>query len=167
MKRIFFILFLLVVLLSACSSDPSVHAAFRKYSGKNGVTSLTLPGFAVRTASRFAKLDPAEKELLRNVELLKVLVIEDHAKYNQVDFYKEFTRMVGNGYLPLLEVKDDHESVNVMAKMINEEEISDLLIIVGGNDNAMIYIKGNFSLSEIAEESDLLKGKDWKSKINI
>jgi hypothetical protein len=51
--------------------------------------------------------------------------------------------------------------------MKNEEDITDLLIIAGGNDNAMIYVKGNFNLTEIAEETDFLKGKSLHTMFSM
>lgn len=167
MKRISIIFIVFAFLFVACSSDPAVNKAFSKYSGKDGITSITVPGFAVRAATMFADLDPKEKEILSKVELVKVLAVENEAQYNKLNFHKEFASLVTADYEPLLSVKDGKDNVDVMAKMINEKEISDLLVIVGGNDNVIIYLKGEFDLDEIAEESKHLKNGGWKSKVSL
>lgn len=167
MKRISFISIIFAFLFIACSSDPAIDAAFSRYSGKDGVTSITVPGFAVRTVTMFADLDPGEKNILKKVDLVKILAVDSKERFKQINFYKEFAKLVTADYQPLLSVKDGNDNINVMAKMINEEEISDLLIVVGGNDNVMIYLKGNFNMNEIAEESRHLKNGSWKSMVSM
>lgn len=167
MKRIRVIPIVFAFLFVACTSDPAVDAAFSRYSGKDGVTSITVPGFAVRAATMFADMDTEEKEILKKVDLVKVLAVDSKEKYKQINFYKEFGKLVTADYQPLLTVKDGNDNVNVMAKMISEEEISDLLIVIGGNDNVIIYLKGKFNLNEIAEESKHLKNGSWKSMVKM
>ena len=167
MKRIVFVLLISALILAGCSSDPVINKAFSKYSGKQGVTSVTIPGFAVHAVSWFAELEPREEKLLQKVDLVKVLVIEDEASFSKVNFQKEFSRYLTGDYQPLMSVKDGKQDVNILAKMKSEEDITDLLIVVGGSENAMIYVKGDFNLTEIAEETDLLKGKSLHSMLGM
>ena len=167
MKRNLFFAIISIFLIVGCSSDPAVNAAFSKYSSRDGIVSITVPGFAVRAVTMFAELDPEEKELLRNVELVKVLAVDDDAKYKQLNFNREFSKLVTADYQPLLSVKDGNDNIDVMAKMKSDEDISDLLVIIGGGDNVIIYLKGDFNLTEIAEKSNLLKKKSWKSMVSM
>ncbi len=167
MKRILFILSVFAFFLAGCSSDPIINKAFSKYSGRKGVTSVTVPGFAVHAATWFADLEPQEEKLLQKVDLVKVLVIEDESNFSKANFQKEFSRYLTGDYQLLLSVKDDSDDIKILAKMKNEEDITDLLIIAGGNDNAMIYVKGNFNLTEIAEETDFLKGKSLHTMFSM
>ncbi len=166
MLRRFLFIFTIAILMSACSSDPTVHAAFRKYSGKDGVTSMTIPGFAIRAFLPFAGLQPEEKELLRHVELVKILTIEEEQNFPKVNFSKEFSRYVPGSFQPLLSVKEDGDEIQILAQMKNEEYISELLILAGGSDNALIYVKGDFNLNQVASQINLMKNKNWKEMIN-
>lgn len=167
MKRRLLIILIAAIALSACSHDPAVHAAFHKYSGEEGVTSITVPGFAIKAIASLAEMKPEEKALLRKIDLVKILTIEDEQHFKQVNFCKEFGKYVSGSFQPLLSVKDGQSDVQIMAVMENEEEISELLILVGGPDNALIYLRGDFNLSQIAQETNLLKGKGWKEMISI
>lgn len=167
MKRTLIISIIAALLFVSCTSDPAVNAAFRKYSSKEGVVSLTVPGFVVRTAAMFAELEPCEEELLSNVSLVKVLAIENPSINNKAHFYTEFSKYLSEDYTPLMSVKDGKDNVQVLAKMKTEEDISDLLVMVSGDDNALIYIRGNFNLSKLAESTDLLKGKGLRGMISM
>lgn len=167
MKRIFVFLLLTSFLFVGCSSDPSISAAFSKYSGCDGVSSITIPGFAIRTVTMFADLSPQEEKLLKKVELLKVLAVDDAKKYDQVNFSKEFSSRLDSNYQQLLSIKEGKNNINIMAKMVGDENISDLLIVIGGDDNAMIYLKGNFNVNEIAEAARGLKTNNWKNMVSM
>lgn len=150
MKKIFIFLFA-ITLFSACSNDPAVDAAFTKYSSHNGIISITVPGFVIKAATAFGDLDPEEKQLLRNVDKVKVLAIEDDYRYKEVDFHKEFAHMIkDDSYTELLSVNDKNEHVRIFAKMQDKERIKDLIVLVGGDDSALVYIKGDFTMDEIA-----------------
>ncbi|MGQ8335206.1 DUF4252 domain-containing protein [Sunxiuqinia sp. A32] len=150
MKNIVYFIFALF-LFASCNNDPAVDAAFSKYSGHNGIISITVPGFLIRTAVAFGDLEPAEKELLQNIDKVKVLAVDDEFAYPDVNFYNEFNRLIDdNSYTELMTVKEDGNNVKIMAQMADDEEIRNLIIMVGGENNALVFIKGEFTIDQIA-----------------
>ena len=151
MKKIATALFL-VILFGACNNDPVVDAAFSKYQHQDGVVSITVPGFVVAIAVAFADLEPEEEKLLRNIDKVKVLTVEDNGLHGNINFYNEFESLIHeNSYTEMLTVNNANEHVRIMAKMNDEDRIKDLILLVGGDDNALVYINGDFTLDEIAD----------------
>lgn len=144
MKKNIFIVFAALLILSSCSGyDPGVSEAFMKYRLKEGVTTITVPGWVIRTASRFADLDKEEKEIVRSIEKVRVLSIEDNDLNARVNIHKEFYSYIKKDreYEELLVVHDRHEDVTIFGKM-DENVITEMVILVGGDDNVMVYLKG-------------------------
>ncbi len=150
MKKIYISL-IAILLFASCSNDPAIDAAFAKYNNHSGIVSITIPGFVIKAATAFGELDKEEKELLQHVDKVKVLAIEDDHRYREVNFQKEFAHLLKKGsYTELLTVKNDGEQIHILAKMKDEDRIKDLIILIGGKDNALVYIKGDFTMDQIA-----------------
>jgi hypothetical protein len=71
------------------------------------------------------------------------------------NLHKEFYETVRkNGDLEeLLVVRDGNEQVTIFGKA-NEDSIEEMLILVGGDDNAIIYLKGRLKPELIANFMD-------------
>jgi hypothetical protein len=55
------------------------------------------------------------------------------------EFYEKINK--NNNYEELLVVRDDSESVTVFGR-IEDSVIKEMVVLVGGDDNALIYVKG-------------------------
>ena len=126
--------------LQAQSSEfDELYSAFR---GEDGVVSLTVPGFLCRMAGNIADLEQEEQELLRSIQSVKLLVIENPEINKQINLARVLSRVEPDkGVVPLLQVHDSHEDILILAKEENER-ISELYVVVGGEENVMIRIKG-------------------------
>lgn len=154
MKRILFILAAFSLFLVSCdSNNPGVPKAFSEYGHERGVTSVTVPGWVISIASKFADLDKEEREILNSIDKVKVLSIEDEALNAKINLHDEFRDKinVNHDFEELMTVNDQNENVTIFGKM-NDEVIKEMVILVGGDDNVMVYLKG-----EIRPE--LLDGK--------
>lgn len=151
MKRAFIIPILFLFLFSACDYESGVSEAFTKYHFKDGVTTITVPGWLIHTAARWGDLDREERDLLRSIDKVKVLTIEDKDLNARSNLHKEFYESVRErGDLEeLLVVRDGNEQVTIFGKA-TEESIEEMLILVGGDDNAIIYLKGRLKPELIA-----------------
>ena len=147
MKKIFYILIIMALASVSCTDNSAVNMAFVKYGHKKGVTSITVPGFVVRFAAKVGDLNREERELLRSIDKVKVLAVEDHQLNIEIDLHGEFyQKMNRNGeYEELFNVRDKDENVTIYGKMDGDEEIRELIVLVGGDENALIYLKGRFN----------------------
>jgi hypothetical protein len=162
MKFTFYLFIFSVSILFSCATNSGVSDAFSKYSGEDGVTTVTVPGWAIKLAGRFAELDEEERYFLQSIDKIKVLTIEDESLNSTVNFHDEFYNKINarNKLDMLVQVRDQGEDITILGK-INEEELTELIILVSGEENTMVYLKGSINLDELKQliaKSDLNAG---------
>jgi len=143
------------------SSTKSINSLYYEYKGEEGVVALRIPGFVMKLAGSFADLDGPERALLKSLKSVTVLTIEENHLYPDVNFTEEVdVYNMRGGYKLLLEVHDGDEDVLIAAREKNGK-IRDLIVVVGGNDNVLVHVKGRMesnlleNLSEIAGIDEL------------
>jgi hypothetical protein len=150
MKRILIISITILfsgTLLSAQTTK--TDQLYQKYRGEEGVVSLWIPGFVVRLASSIADLEREERALLRSVRSVRLLTIDDRALYPGTNFTREANIRNGqNGYEILVQVSDGDQDVMILGREHNGK-LKDLLVLVGGDDNAMVHIRGRMNADMI------------------
>jgi hypothetical protein len=115
----------------------------------------------MKLAASIADLDGEERQLVRSLRSVKVLTIEDSHLYPDVNFTEEVNlAKMKNGFQLLLEVHDGDEDVIIAARE-KKGKITDLIVLVGGNENVMVHVKGRMhsdllaSLAEVAGVEEL------------
>lgn len=158
MKTILLFLFVTLFLLSSCEYNPGVSEAFTKYRFKDGVTSITVPGWVIRVASKFVDDDDNVRELLGSIDKVRVLVVENEELNADINLHEEFSSKINrNGdFEELMTVTDDNENITIFGKM-DENVITEMVVLVGGEDNALIYMKGEIDPKLI---NDVIKTSD-------
>lgn len=164
MKQFILITVLSLFIFTSCDTNPGVSAAFSKYSHEDGVTSITVPGWVIGIAANFADLSDEEQELLESIDKVKVLAIEDDELNARVDLHKEFNLKINKkmDYEELLTVRDDIENITIFGKM-SEDVIREMVILIGGEENAMIYLKGEIKPEMINNVAGLSKSNNLLS----
>ncbi len=143
MKKIYFILIASVLLLSSCEYNPGVSEAFTKYRFRDGVTTITVPGWVIHLAASFGDLEENERDLLESIDKVRVLAIDNNDLNARVNLHDEFENKINHrkDFETLMTVKNDDEDVTIFAKM-DDNVIHEMVVLVGGDDNALIYIRG-------------------------
>ena len=143
MKKIYLILIASVLLLSSCEYNPGVSEAFTKYRFRDGVITVTVPGWAIHLAATFGDLEENERDLLESIDKVRVLAIDNDELNARVNLHEEFENQINrhNDFETLMTTKSDDEDVTIFAKM-DDNVIHEMVVLVGGDDNALIYIKG-------------------------
>jgi len=146
MKHIGLIVLGLVFVLSSCSYEPGVSDAMMKYRFREGVTTLTIPGWAINWVAGLNELDETEQEIFESIDKVKIIAVDDADLNARINLHDEFYSKVNKDgyYEELFSAKDDSESVTVFARLDNMV-VKEMVILVGGDDNAMVYVKGSFS----------------------
>lgn len=131
---------------------------YQKYKGEEGIVSIWIPGIAMRLAASIADLEGDEEDFLRSIRSIRVLTIEDNSLYPDVNFTREANIKPGkNGYQVLLQVNDGGEDIMILGRE-KKGKLKDILILVGGEDNVMVHIKGRMNadmISSIAQIAGL------------
>ncbi len=164
MKNLLLLLVLSVTFLSSCSYEPGVSAAFAKYSHEQGVTSVSVPGWLIHIAARMTDLEKNEREIISSIDKVKVLSIEDDDLNARINLYYEFQAQInaGHDYEELLVVNEENQNVKIYGKM-DEYNIRDMVILIGGDDNALIYVKGKISPELISNMIQKSNSRDFLS----
>ncbi len=150
MKR--FVLLVIAVALPAflLAQNSAVDKLFNKYKGKEGVTTVQISPelFQVINAMEVKEVENSEIPFDK-VSSVKILTIEDEGAFQGVNFYDEIKNELDVAdYAEVMTVDDGGETVRMWMKADNAT-ISEFLLIVGGDDNVLIYITGSFNMGDL------------------
>jgi len=149
MKKISLFTLALLIPLFAFSQQSAVDKLFEKYGGKDGFTTVSINKGMFDMLN---EMDPEDEDLkaLSQIEYVKVLAVEDEEKIKGLNFYDEIMSSLNvEEYEELMTVKQSDQDVKILVKQTGSI-IQELLIVVGGEDNAMVYVKGNIQLKDLS-----------------
>jgi hypothetical protein len=150
MKKLILSLVIISTALTLYAQPAGFDRLYYQYKGEEGVVALKIPGFVMKLAGSIADLDREEKALLKSLRSVTVLTIEESHLYPDVNFTEEINLSnMKNGYKMLMEVHEDDEDVIIAAREKNGK-LRDLIVVVGGNDNVLVHVRGRM-------DSDLLE----------
>ena len=168
MKKFKYLFVLAITLFFAsCEYNPGVSEAFTKYRLKDGVTTITVPGWVIHLAARVGDVDRDERELLECIDKVRVLAIDNDNLNARVNLNKEFEHYINrdNDFKTLMTIKKDGEDVTIFAKM-DDDVIREMVLLVGGEDNALVYIKGRIN-PELINDNIKSSGHDKLFSLNF
>jgi hypothetical protein len=144
MKRLILILAVLLPMAVLAQKTP-VDKLFEKYANQKGFTTVNISGKLLGFASQLETGDKATTDMLSGLKGIRVLTVEDSELNKKLDFYTELEQsgfFKNNDFEVLMEVTEANEVVRFLAKDAGNGKISDLLLVVGGDENTLISISG-------------------------
>lgn len=144
MKKLVLFLALVLPLVVLAQKTP-VDKLFDKYANQKGFTTVNISGKLLGFAAQLETGDEATSDMLSSLKGIRVLTVEDDELNKKLDFYQELESsgfFKNNDFEVLMEVTEADEVVRFLAKDAGDGKISDLLLVVGGDDNALISISG-------------------------
>ena len=144
MKKLIFILAIILPVAVFAQKTP-VDKLFSKYANQKGFTTVNISGKLLGFASHVDTGSDETSKMLSELKGIRILTVEDDDLNKKIDFYAELEKdgfFKNNDYEVLMEVTEDDEVVRFLAKDAGNGKISDLLLVVGGDDNALISISG-------------------------
>ncbi len=156
MKKFSLLLLSLIMTLVMNAQPSGVEKLFNKYGGKDGFTTVKINK---EMFELLGKIDKDDKDIqsLAKIEYLRVLAVEDGNALKGVNFYDEVMRTIDKSeYEELLRINESDTDVKILIRQAEDGTIHELLIVAGGegDDNALVYIKGNIKLNELSGLSD-------------
>jgi len=150
MKNVF--LFILTMAFPAylMAQNSAVDKLFNKYKGKEGVTTVQISPELFQVVKAMEIQDIEEHDIpFEKIASVKILTIEDEEAWKDVNFYDEIKRDLDvSNFAEVMTVDDGGETVRMWMKADNAV-VSEFLLIVGGDDNVLIYITGNFNMKDL------------------
>jgi hypothetical protein len=172
MKRISIVLLVLIPMMGIAQNNKSVDRLFRKYADKDGITSINLGYLTLKVGGLVCRIagHSEEAEIFKNINGIRILTVDDNNLNKSFNFYKELEAdgfFKNNKYEMLMEVTEKDQVVRFYGKSGKNDTLSDLLLVVGGNDNTLISIRGAINPKDIAKISGSLNLNVPSGQVNI
>lgn len=129
----------------------NIDALFSQFKNEKGAEFINMPTLVIKFARTFMSINNDKSyHFMKGVKSVKVLDMEDCTSEVKKDFLQETQKLNLHGYETLVETQEDGEKVKLIAKM-NEEAISELIILITGNkDCGLSLIKGKIKKEDIS-----------------
>ncbi len=152
MKRVIFLLAVFALPAMMIAQNSAVDKLFNKYKGKDGVTTVMIGPELFRVMKGMEIDDLKDSDIpFDKVSSVKILTIEDDDAFEGVNFYNEVKgELKTDDFAELMTIDDGGETVRMWMKA-DKAVVTEFLMIVGGDDNVLIYITGNFNMNDLEE----------------
>ncbi|MCK9449835.1 MAG: DUF4252 domain-containing protein [Bacteroidales bacterium] len=144
MKRLIIILAVLLPAMLSAQKTP-VDKLFEKYANQEGFTTVNISGKLLSLASKLGIEDDPAEEILSKLKAIRILTSDNLKNTEQINFYKELEKegfFKNNAYDMLMEITEANEVVRFFSKENASGKISDLVLVVSGENNTLISIQG-------------------------
>jgi hypothetical protein len=158
MKRVVLIILAVAFPALMMAQNSAVDKLFAKYQGRQGITTVSISPELFQMVNAMGIEEIEEQDFpMDKVASVKILTIEDEEGYEGVNFYEEIKKDLDvNDFAEVMTVNDGSEVVRMWMK-VDQKSVSEFLLIVGGDDNVLIYITGSFDMKDLealAEQMD-------------
>ncbi|HET6558241.1 MAG TPA: DUF4252 domain-containing protein [Prolixibacteraceae bacterium] len=154
MKRLLIILVLLIPMLGMAQDNSPIDKLFNKYANKEGFTTVNISGKLLGLASKMDDSNSKEAAMLEKISGIRILTVEDSELNKTLNFYKELESdgfFKNNSYESLMEVTENNEIVRFYGRNGEKGKLTELLLVVGGDENTLISIRGLIDPNDIAK----------------
>jgi len=153
MKKLLVILAIVLPMAVLAQKTP-VDKLFDKYANQKGFTTVNISGKLLGFAAQMENEDEKVSNMLSSLKGIRVLTVEDEELNQKLDFYEELEKdgfFKNNKFEVLMEVTEEDEVVRFLAKDAGNGKLSDLLLVVGGDDNVLISISGLINPEDVGK----------------
>ena len=153
MKKLVLII-IMILPLTVLGQNSPVDKLFEKYANKEGFTTVNISGKLLGLAGKVENGNNATNEMLSKLTGIRILTVENKELTGKLDFFDELNKagfFDNNDFEVLMEVTEKNEVVRFLARDNGKGEFSDLILVVGGDDNALISITGIIDPKNIGE----------------
>lgn len=157
MKKLIFLLGVLLT-LPVFSQQKAVDDLFNQFALQDGFITVTVSKEALNLLAAMDQ-DGDLKEMAGSIHRIRILATDGlKGKSLNMDFYNELLpKIPARDYKELLHVRSTDQNVIILVKE-KEGIINDFLMLVGGEDNALISIQGNMDLKKLSQLSTTMPG---------
>ena len=143
----------------------SIDDLFERYAGKDGFTTVTVNGGLLKLARLLGDKDD-ENSFPLHITQIRVLAQEDKTM-NVGNFYSKVIDDIDlRNYDEFMRIKNSNENLRMLVRS-EGDRFKEFLLIAGGEDNAVIQVKGNMTYEEAKKFSDDAKKDHGSSKIEM
>jgi hypothetical protein len=155
MKR-FLLISLIASFAVSMSGQSSIDKLFDKYAGKEGFVTVSINGNMLKL---IAAIDDNDDEIMKRADkftTIRILAQEDEF-FDSENFYDLVIDEVNRGdYEELMTINSSDADVKILVRT-DGKVFKEFLLIAGGDDNALIQIKGNLSYDDVKDMGESVK----------
>jgi len=143
MKTIFYTISFVFISLTGFGQNKDIDNIFSKFDGKNGVTSVNITKDMMNLIAQMDSSDFKAKDLLAQISRVRILAFENAVPEDKVSFETMVKSLPLKDYKELMLVKEKEMNVKMLS-LENHGRIAEfLLLVTGGNHQALVSITGN------------------------
>lgn len=147
MKRIIWIALFSVFTLNGFGQK-AIDSIFSEYSGREGYVTVNVSGGLLKFAVMLDRQDEDLNNLASCITRIRILALED-SNGNDPGFYTRVMDQLDRSvYEELMDISSSGTRAKVLVKA-DGDTFSEFLMVVGGDDNALIHIKGKMTTEDI------------------
>jgi hypothetical protein len=145
MKKVFLFI-ALTIATTIIYGQKSIDALFERYAGKDGFVTITMSGNLLKLATCLDN-DNDDNSLPAEITEIRILAQEDE-NLKVENFYDMVINDINlDNYEEFMRVKESDQDLRMLVRSENNR-FKEFLLIAGGEDNALIQIKGNMTYAE-------------------
>ena len=156
MKRIIITALLLQFAIALSAQVPSA-SFYEKYASAEGAESVKMGNFLLSLAQFIISFSDdiddekdAALKIMSNLNSVEIIDISDCSEKVKKEFNQESSKIKLSGYELISRIKDDDDDLRIFIKQ-KKQKISELLLIIAGEDPTMIRLKGEITQQELKE----------------
>ncbi|HKL66910.1 MAG TPA: DUF4252 domain-containing protein [Bacteroidales bacterium] len=151
MKRIITPLLMLLFTVSL-SAQSSIDRLFDKYQGKDGFVTVTVSGSFLKMMGNF---DDDDEFLKHSDKFSAIRILAQEDDFMEVDNFYDMVidEIEKGGYEEMVRINSADSDVKIMVKA-DGDVFTEFLLVAGGDDNAIIQIKGRLTREMVREMSE-------------
>jgi hypothetical protein len=144
----------LVLSSAIASGQRSIDRLFEKYSDRDGFTTVNITGNLLNLAASFDDDDGRDVK----AKITGVRILAQKQGYDRdLNFHDLVKRDLDfNGYEEFMRVKESGQDLRMLVRY-QGRRITEVLVVAGGDDNAIIQVKGDMSVSDARRLSGQMK----------
>ncbi|MBP1593459.1 MAG: hypothetical protein H6Q12_477 [Bacteroidetes bacterium] len=135
-------------LVAQLSLGQNIEKLFKEFSDAPNVENVKLDKSMMNLAKSFSKGDDLGG--VKDIDSLQVLDLSKCSSEIKDKFAEKVKTLNTEGYETLVRSNENGENVRVLVKM-NNEDISELVVVTTGKEAALVKIKGKFNKSDISK----------------
>jgi len=154
MKKMMVILVMMGLTATVSAQKDPVSAAFEKYSGKEGFTTVNISGDMLKMISQ-AEEQRRDTTFQSKLTDLKILVREGKCDEAQTTNFRTevYDKLDRKEYKEMVTVKESDKDVVILVKESGGRVSEFLLLVTGKDKNVLIQAKGDMLLRELSDLS--------------
>lgn len=168
MKKIMIVLIAMGLAGVASAQKDPVSAAFEKYAGKEGFTTVNVSGDMLKM---FTQAEEQRRDTTFQSKLtdLRILVREKKCDNTQTANFRAdiYDQLDKKEYKEMMTVKESDKDVVILVKESGGRVSEFLLLVTGADDNVLIQAKGDMLLRELADLSGKYQMKGFEHLKNL